>query len=367
MVDMTALDVYKNRFMLRVVTGLLSLFLTPILHYAVHCNPKSAYLFVGDFALALIQATSTGALTQWATLSTVKDDGYGVEQKKAVAAKAAMPGDLQVVFIVTTVMSLVLSLCHRWCDGSSDDDGMRDKWSAITCATFGDWNATAQAASFVGAILYFAPMNVDHYTAKRTDDSVKLGEAKRALAQVEAKLATARQQAKTPGGKDLAGLYYHTHSGVLNTGISVNGDDEIVGPPHIHSKLPWGATTYYKTSASAEDMKKHKWKAGSGDLEGMIVDENGDMVEDKLADDAVRSESHTHNFALQGGGVIATADFIVAEGEAPPVKDEAEGMTARGEEWRGAEKAQGSMSMSMSGDHRETPMHDVTSDKVPSM
>jgi hypothetical protein len=285
---------------------------------------------------------------------------------------------------VSTVLSAAISLCIRWCDANNEGGQAHKKWG-IVCSTLADWIAVAQASSFVGIILWAAPMHPEAYSAKRMVTSasdVELRQAKKELAQVEAKLATARKLAKTTSGKEMAGLYYHTHAGVLNTGISVNGDEEIVGPPHKHSKLPWGTTTYYKTTASAEDMEAQNWKAGTGDLEGMIVDEDGELVEDKLADGKTRSETHTHNFALQGGGVIATANFTIAEGEATPVKDGAEGMKAKEMEMgkeRAVEHAKGLGSSrsrsssssrsgsSMSNNHRETPMHPVTSDKVPSM
>jgi hypothetical protein len=75
-------------------------------------------------------------------------------------------------------------------------------------------------------------------------------------------------------------------------------------------------------------MADNGWKAGTGDLEGIIVDKDGKMVEEEKPKDGKETETHTHDFSARGGGVIASANFVVSGEVATTVKAKSEGMKA---------------------------------------
>jgi hypothetical protein len=290
-------------------------------------------------------------------------------------------------FVGLTVASAFLQVCKTRSSGG--DYG-------YVCSSLIQWTQMAQVAAFVGVILFVAPPAAEKYSAEQAEPgtaaaagTMRMHEQKRAaLAQAEAKLATASKQATTASGTSLGRLYYHTHAGIMNTGISVNVAGEIVAPPHTHSSLPWGTTTYYRTTATEKEMADNGWKAGTGDLEGIIVDKDGKMVEEEKPKDGKETETHTHDFSARGGGVIASANFVVSGEVATTVKAKSEGMKAmygygggrkdegsyaqgygiegshaQGYGSYGSEKAHAS-----GNEHREFPMSpNENSDLVPSM
>jgi hypothetical protein len=378
---------HKARYALRIVAGVSTLFFTPLFSYILQENPKSEYRGFYEFALNSVHAASTGSLANWATLATVVDAGYGPEDFLKPDLQKTRPRMFLYAFVGLTVASAFLQVCKTRSSGG--DYG-------YVCSSLIQWTQMAQVAAFVGVILFVAPPAAEKYSAEQAEPgtaaaagTMRMHEQKRAaLAQAEAKLATASKQATTASGTSLGRLYYHTHAGIMNTGISVNVAGEIVAPPHIHSSLPWGTTTYYRTTATEKEMADNGWKAGTGDLEGIIVDKDGKMVEEEKPKDGKETETHTHDFSARGGGVIASANFVVSGEVATTVKAKSEGMKAmygygggrkdegsyaqgygiegshaQGYGSYGSEKAHAS-----GNEHREFPMSpNENSDLVPSM
>lgn len=249
-----------------------------------------------------------------------------------------------ICFLVFTVLSVAVKLGARMCGNSP---------YGIFMDTLSLYIDVLQAASFVKIA---SRINIwfggDEFMSARPEvvsDKVspRMGAAYTAHAP-EPKMAIKTNPVRM--AKQGGVLAYHTHSGPMNTGISVNKSGDTVAPAHSH--MPWG-TSYYRTDATPTELTENKWTVAD---DGILRDINGAMV--PRVNDGF--QDHSHAFAVQGGGAITSSSaHIDAEGYS--------GQRQHVDMMQGAPHHENEHADGHAHSHREIPMPERSDQYIPSM